>query len=133
MRPSDLPEPKAGAPITEAFLGRFVRAIEDMDAGTSGPGAFETSGPGGRSISPVRRQEYWIKLTGGGPDGEYAWTEQVPAPAGGWEDSPLSGTAADDPAIEAGGNAGLATDGTVRVWARRDTLGRLVFQRGSCS
>lgn len=78
----------------------------------------------------------WIKLTGGGTGGKYAWTAQTAVAGGGWTDTPgnLSGSATTDPALEVNGNASVPLSPAPVVWAWRvPESDDLVFQSAACS
>jgi len=78
----------------------------------------------------------WIKLTGGGTGGKYAWTAQTATTGGTWTnaDGNLSGTATVDPAYEANLNASVPLSPAPVVWAWRvRETGELKFLSGACT
>lgn len=123
----------SGDPLSADRLNR-IRDVGVSGAGTpGGTGGDGFSFSGGGGYAQRSPQEFWLKLTGGGTSGAYAWVEQVADGSGTWVDGTRTGTAADGPAVEASGNDTLPVDGSARVFARRlpGSL-RLTFQMGLC-
>jgi hypothetical protein len=90
---------------------------------------------GGIAVRIAQPWAGWIKLTGGGAAGKYAWTAQVAVAGGGWANLPgtLNGTATLDPAVEQNANTAVVLTPAPVVWAWRDPLSAtLFFQAGSC-
>ncbi len=86
----------------------------------------------GFNVAIDMRSGIWIKLTGGGTGGKYAWTRIDPDTAGAWVDNTFeTGTTTSDPAYEANGNTGVPTSPPSRARAWRDPLtNELRFQWG---
>ncbi len=130
------PEPfRPGQILSARALNEFFAELERLGKITPIAPVTMVSDAAGIAFG-VEVAEVWnVKLTGGGTDGDYAWTRQIAATGGGWDDHPSgqSGTTGDDPAHElnADEDVNIASQPVVRAW--RDPTSRvLLFQLGTC-
>lgn len=125
---------QSGDELSAERLERLREDVERSAGIPSGTGMDGISFSGGTAAAIRPAPEFWIRLTGGGTGGKYAWTETIAIEDGNWINGPKTGTVSEDPAVEINGTAGLATDGTTRALAwRLPGSSRLIFQLGACN
>jgi len=126
---------QAGQRLSADDLTSMVQEISRTGSWASGAPLAIGSGPGGFFAADSSGVKWmWIKLTGGGTSGKYAWTEQLPDDSGAWADGQDSGTTSDDPAYESNGNEDVELSPAPIVRAKREPLtNTVVFTSGICS
>ena len=124
-----LPDIRPGDPMRAEHLLALYAAVRALELTVAAP--LEMA-PGGAISLNSQGAGMWIRLTSAsGP--AFAWTRVFPAAGGGWDDDTLSGTIADDPAVELNGNTAVGTlPLVVRAW-RAPTNGQVYYQAGACS
>lgn len=125
---------KAGQRLKAASLAALVDEVRRLSKLTATSPLAVSDDPSGFNVSIDVRGGFWIRLTGGGAGGKYAWTRILAAPGGTWTNyAPETGTVAVDPAYEEALRTTVPIDGTARARAWRDEQTHEVrFQYGKC-
>lgn len=134
--PFDPDQLAAGQVLGAKVLNGFFAELERLGKVTAQSPLTLADDASGMRIGVDLGERWWVKLTGGGTGGKYAWTRQQPVAGGTWEDHAggRTGTAADDPAVETTGKDDVATGDTAIFPAWRDPVSlALLFTAGTCS
>jgi hypothetical protein len=125
---------KGGDVLRARSLIELVDEVKRLGKLTGTSPVHVADDPSGLNVSIDGRAGFWIKITGGGTGGKYAWSRLNATTAGTWSvDTFVSGTTTVDPAYEAGLRTTVPITGTaiVRAWREAGT-NELRFLWGAC-
>ncbi len=120
-------KPKKGDPILADHISYLYEMLEEIGEINVVPPLMYS----GDTIYLAEEPGFWAVIDGAPSAGKYPWTEQIPAPSGGWTDGVRSGTTSANYAYEFNGSTATISDKI--VWMRRTVANDYRFAYGACS